>query len=102
MLLGELDRRTYECRSDASLAEPGARDKAGHRPNARVSLVFVSALPGNTAVTEQSCVPIARFDSAPAHRLAAEIRDQAARRVSLGMTAAGLLSEPDGKLISPH
>jgi hypothetical protein len=38
----------------------------------------------------------ARLDRAPARGLAAEVRDETARRVCLGLTAAGLLTQPVG------
>src|SRR5262245_22908649 len=99
MLPRELDRRKRKRRSDASLAESGPRYEAGHGPNTRVSLVFVSTLPGDAVVTEQSCVRSALFDGAPARWRGAEVRDQAARRASLGVAAVGLLSESERQLI---
>src|SRR5204862_7029007 len=51
-LLGEVDRGAGQCRRDAPLAEAGARDEAGHGPDAAVGLVLISIVPRDAVVAE--------------------------------------------------
>jgi hypothetical protein len=50
------------------------------------------------AIEAPASVP---FDSAPAHRLAVEEGDQAARRIRPRVAAVGLLPEAEGELVGP-
>jgi hypothetical protein len=85
----EVDDGVRERIADALAAEPRADEEAGHGPDTVVGLVLRSARPGDAP---QAHVGRARLDRAPPGGLAVEIGDEAARRVCLGLTAAGLLT----------
>jgi hypothetical protein len=84
---GEVDGGARERTADPAAPVPRTGGEAGHGPDAVVGLVFGSARPGDAA---EAYVGGARLDRAPADGLAVEVGDEAARRVCLGLTAAGL------------
>ena len=92
----EVDGCARERAADATAAEARAGKEAGRGPNAVIGLVLRSARPGNPA---EAHVGRTRLDRAPAHGLAVEVRDEAARRVCGGLTAPGLFTQPVGAFL---
>jgi len=63
-------------------------------PDAVVGRVLGATLPEDAIVARQALVVTARLDRAPADRLGIEVRDEAAGRARLRMTAISLLAQP--------
>src|SRR3954470_2012051 len=74
VLSGQVDRARGQRAADALTAGAGAGHEAGDRPDARIVLVLLAALPRRLA---QVAVVAAGRDRAPADRLAVEVRHQA-------------------------
>ena len=98
-LAREVDCGACERTADSAAAEARAGDEAGHRPDAVVGLVLVSAFPGDTGLEQQPRVRRARLHRAPADRLAVEVGDEAARRLGIRVATLGLRAEPERQLL---